>query len=104
MNKISLYLRIAIALGAIILISLLFPDSGFQKYKYELGKKWDYKDLYAPKDFAILKDLKDVDNEKQKLIKGRELVFLKNADTEQNVIERVQDQIVQYLEEKKIRF
>ena len=102
MNNLSYFLRIGIVVGSILLISFLYPDSGHQKYHYDIGKSWDYEDLYAPKDFAILKDLNDVQAEKQNLIDNKELVFIKDEEVKDQVIIQVHKQIFNYLEEAKL--
>ena len=55
--KISLFIVITVT------IVYLFPKGGQFKYNIQKGKPWQYENLYAPFDFAILKTDEDVANE-----------------------------------------
>jgi len=45
----------------------MFPKKGKFKYKYGKGKPWQYENLYAPFDFAILKSNENLEAEKQQI-------------------------------------
>jgi putative nucleotidyltransferase with HDIG domain len=48
---------------SVYLIVSMFPKSGKFKYSFENGKPWQSENLYAPFNFAILKNPIDLDNE-----------------------------------------
>ncbi len=52
-----------IALGTVLLLSLLFPNTLRFKYEFEEGKIWRYDDLYSPFDFGILKPTEELQRE-----------------------------------------
>ena len=51
----------------IVLIVYLFPKGGIFKYEFTKGKPWQYENLYAPFDFAILKTKEEIEAEKQQI-------------------------------------
>lgn len=51
----------------IVLIVYLFPKGGIFKYEFTKGKPWQYENLYAPFDFAILKTKEEIESEKQQI-------------------------------------
>ena len=51
----------------IVLIVYLFPKGGIFKYEFTKGKPWQYENLYAPFDFAILKTKEEIEEEKQQI-------------------------------------
>ncbi|MDD7886970.1 HD family phosphohydrolase [Flavivirga sp. 57AJ16] len=57
------------------LIVYLFPKGGKFKYSFEKGKPWQSENLYAPFDFAIKKNDKEIASEKDVLIKNSVLYF-----------------------------
>lgn len=50
-----------------ILIVYLFPKGGKFKYEIPKGKPWQYDNLYAPFDFAILKTEEEIEKEKEQI-------------------------------------
>jgi len=46
----------------------LLPKGGKFKYEITKGKPWQYENLYAPFDFAILKNEDEIIKEKDKII------------------------------------
>lgn len=60
--KISLFIITAMA------IVYLLPKSGKFKYDITKGKPWQYENLYAPFDFAILKTNDEIVKEKDQII------------------------------------
>ena len=54
---------------SITLLLSLFPKEKTLKFEFSKGKYWLNEDLFAPFDFAISKSDKEVENEKDKLIK-----------------------------------
>ncbi|HLU80451.1 MAG TPA: HDIG domain-containing protein [Flavobacteriaceae bacterium] len=50
------------------LIVYLFPRGSQFKYNFAKGKPWQYENLYAPFDFAILKTEEEIEEEKNRII------------------------------------
>lgn len=50
-----------ITLGMVVLIHAFFPRTGKFKYEFEVGKVWQYDDLYAPFDFPINKSADQIE-------------------------------------------
>ncbi|MEZ4931229.1 MAG: hypothetical protein R2788_03730 [Saprospiraceae bacterium] len=48
-------MQFIMVVAAVILISLLYPNSVKFKYQFQKGQEWRYADLYAPFDFPIKK-------------------------------------------------
>ena len=48
---------------SVYLIVSMFPKSGKFKYSFENGKPWQSENLYAPFNFAVLKNSNDLDIE-----------------------------------------
>ncbi len=61
------YLMVA---GVVAFISFLFPNDVKFKYEFDKGQRWQYGDLRAPFDFAVLKPEEEVEKEKQKIRKS----------------------------------
>jgi putative nucleotidyltransferase with HDIG domain len=55
------YLMVA---GVVVFISFLFPNDVKFRYEFDKGQKWQYGDLRAPFDFAILKPEAEIEEEK----------------------------------------
>ncbi|WP_303315450.1 HDIG domain-containing protein [Flavivirga abyssicola] len=56
-------------------IVYLFPKGGKFKYNFEKGKPWQSENLYAPFDFAIIKNDVEIASEKDELVKKSILYF-----------------------------
>ncbi|MDH3322230.1 MAG: HDIG domain-containing protein [Flavobacteriaceae bacterium] len=68
-----------------VTIVYLFPKGGQFKYNIQKGKPWQYENLYAPFDFAILKSEEDIQKESLEIEENKRLFFTE----EQGVIEKV---------------
>lgn len=55
--------RYLIAAATIFGISLLFPNHQQFNYTFEVGQQWKNQDIYAPFDFAILKEQEEINRE-----------------------------------------
>lgn len=66
-KKIPLIVRIILVLGAITLISFLFPNNSAFPYKYHAGQSWPYTDLYAPFNFAINKSKDEIATSRERI-------------------------------------
>ena len=58
-----------------VTIVYLFPKGGQFPYDIQKGKPWQYKNLYAPFDFAILKTDEDVQKEIEEIEANKKLFF-----------------------------
>ena len=61
----SLFFKIVLWALSTVLIVYLFPKGGKFKYEITKGKPWQYENLYAPFNFAILKTAEDIELEKE---------------------------------------
>jgi len=64
-NQGSLY-KVLLCIASTILIVYLLPKSGKFQFDFQQNKPWQYDNLYAPVDFAILKDKQELDEEQAK--------------------------------------
>jgi putative nucleotidyltransferase with HDIG domain len=55
--------RYLVAIATIFGISLLFPNHQKFNYTFEVGEQWKNQDIYAPFDFAILKEQEEINRE-----------------------------------------
>jgi putative nucleotidyltransferase with HDIG domain len=61
--------RYLIAAATIFIISLLFPNYQQFNYAFEIGQQWKGRDLYAPFDFAVLKEQAEINQQLDSLKK-----------------------------------
>lgn len=66
-NQALFYKVFLFALTAILIVYLL-PKGGKFKYEIPKGKPWQYQNLYAPFDFAILKTDEEIEAEKKDIV------------------------------------
>ncbi len=85
-NKITQARNALLILGAILLISLLFPTKKKPKFRYEIGSQWEYDDLFAPFDYPILKSNEQINQERNSIQQHKEWVFQRNRSVEKNSI------------------
>lgn len=55
---------------AIGFVSWLSPKDSIFKYEFQIGSPWKHTDLFAPFDFAILKTKEQIEQDKEKALKG----------------------------------
>ncbi len=89
-NRITNIRNGLLIIGAIALISLLFPTKKKPKFRYEIGSQWEYDDLYAPFDFSILKSVEQLEEEKQRIKKKKEWFFRRDRTIEHQNIAAVE--------------
>lgn len=70
---------------SVFLIVYFFPTGGQFKYEIIKGKPWQYENLYAPFDFAILKSDKEIAAEKSKIKKTHIPYFKYDVSTAEGV-------------------
>ena len=63
----DLFYKVFLFLLTTVFIVYLFPKGGKFKYEIPKGKPWQYENLYAPFDFAILKTPEELAAEKEKI-------------------------------------
>ncbi|WP_424493466.1 HD family phosphohydrolase [Salinimicrobium sp. GXAS 041] len=63
----ALFYKIFLFLLTTFLVVYLFPKGGKFKYEIPRGKPWQYDNLYAPFDFAILKTPQEIEAEKEQI-------------------------------------
>ena len=78
-----------------VTIVYLFPKGGQFKYNIQKGKPWQYENLFAPSDFAILKTEADLNKEIEEIEANKKLFFT----IDESVFEKVEQQ---YLDKIKL--
>ena len=63
----ALFYKVFLFLLTTVLIVYLFPKGGKFKYEIPRGKPWQYENLYAPFDFAILKTPEEIQQERDQI-------------------------------------
>ena len=71
----SLVYKIILFIVMTVAVVYLFPKGGQFPYDIQKGKPWQYKNLYAPFDFAILKTDEDVGKEIEEIEANKKLFF-----------------------------
>ena len=90
----SLVYKISLFIVITITIVYLFPKGGQFKYNIQKGKPWQYENLYAPFDFAILKTDEDVANEIEEIEANKKLFFTIDEEVYQKVEEQYLSKIL----------
>lgn len=67
------------------IIVYLFPKGSKFKYEYSKGQPWQYENLYAPFDFAILKSDEEIAEEKQEIRNNHTPYFTYNEEIPKQV-------------------
>jgi len=76
-----------------ITVVYLFPKGGQFKYNIQKGKPWQYENLYAPFDFAILKTEEELSKEKEEIEANKQLFFIEKEEVLEKVIKKYESQI-----------
>ncbi len=87
----ALFYKVFLFVLTSVLIVYLLPKGGKFKYDIPKGKPWQYENLYAPFDFAILKTDEEIAAEKQDITRSHIPYY--NFDTEKP--ERVKEDALQ---------
>lgn len=77
-----------------VIIVYLFPEGGQFKYNIQKGKPWQYENLYAPFDFAILKTDEDLQKEVEEIEANKRLFFTVREDVYDKVEQKYMDKIL----------
>lgn len=91
-NQSIIYKSFLLALS-VFLIVYFFPTGGQFKYEIIKSKPWQYENLYAPFDFAILKSSEEISAEKSKIIKTHIPYFNYDVNTAKEVKSSWQNQL-----------
>ncbi|HET8885120.1 MAG TPA: HDIG domain-containing protein [Salinimicrobium sp.] len=81
--------KVFLFLVTTVLVVYLFPKGGKFKYEIPKGKPWQYDNLYAPFDFAILKTEEEIAAEKQE-IKDKHIPYY---DYSESIVETVEQNL-----------
>ncbi|MCK5637678.1 MAG: HDIG domain-containing protein [Flavobacteriaceae bacterium] len=90
----ALIYKVVLFVITTITIVYLFPKGGQFKYNIQKGKPWQYENLYAPFDFAILKSEVDIKNETQEIEENKQLFFTEKEKVIEKVREKYDKQIL----------
>lgn len=103
LNKIyqnhALIYKVVLFLVTTVTIIYLFPKGGQFKYNIQKGKPWQYENLYAPFDFAILKSTEEIDSESNEIEANKQLFFVEREDIVEKVKENYEKRIPIILED-----
>lgn len=91
-NQSIIYKSFLLALS-VFLIVYFFPTGGQFKYEIIKSKPWQYENLYAPFDFAILKSSEEISAEKSKILKTHIPYFKYDVNTAKEVKSSWQNQL-----------
>ena len=91
-NQSIIYKFFLLALS-VFLIVYFFPTGGQFKYEIIKSKPWQYENLYAPFDFAILKSSEEISAEKSKILKTHIPYFNYDVNKAKEIKNSWQDQL-----------
>lgn len=83
----DIFYKVFLFLLTTFLIVYLFPKGGKFKYDIPKGKPWQYENLYAPFDFAILKSPEEIAAEKERINKEHIPYYDYSQETAEEVIQ-----------------
>ena len=94
-----IYKVILVSVSVYLIVSM-FPKSGKFKYSFDNGKPWQSENLYAPFNFAVLKNSFDLENE-VKEIKIKTPAYFDLIITDNNLDSIIDSKLSPFLEELK---
>ncbi|MDR6302129.1 HD family phosphohydrolase [Mesonia maritima] len=89
----ALIYKIFLYLITVALIVYLFPKGSKFKYDITKGKPWQYENLYAPFDFAILKSDEEIEEERQQIQQNHTPYFNVNTEIPEEAAEKLDTNI-----------
>ena len=95
----SLIYKILLFVVITVTVVYLFPKGGQFKYNIQKGKPWQYENLYAPFDFAILKSEEDLAKEREEIEANKQLFFTVREGVLEQVEEKYDVQVLLVLED-----
>ncbi|MHA6280634.1 HD family phosphohydrolase [Salinimicrobium sp. CAU 1759] len=90
----DLFYKVFLFLLTTFIIVYLFPKGGKFKYEIPKGKPWQYENLYAPFDFAILKTPEELAAEKEEINKTHVPYYDYNPEIVQDVEAALEEQYI----------
>lgn len=90
----DLFYKVFLFLLTTFIIVYFFPKGGKFKYEIPKGKPWQYENLYAPFDFAILKTPEELAAEREEIEETHIPYYDYNADVVAEVRSAMEDQYV----------
>ncbi len=90
----ALFYKIFLFIITAVLIVYLLPKAGKFKYEITKGKPWQYENLYAPFDFAILKVDEEIVKEKLQINSNHIPYYNFNDDVVKQIKAKVPEQLV----------
>lgn len=90
----DLFYKVFLFLLTTFIIVYMFPKGGKFKYEIPKGKPWQYENLYAPFDFAILKTAEELAAEKEDINKSHIPYYDYNAEVVPEVEAALEEQYV----------
>ena len=94
-----IYKSLLILTSSIFLL-YLFPREGQFKYEFQKGRLWQYPNYYAPFDFSILKSEKEIQSDKEAVLKTLKPYFRSDLSVKKEVIEKYPNAFIKYFYEK----
>lgn len=85
-NNHHLVYKLLLFIITTFLIVYVFPKSGKFKYSFEKGKPWQSENLYAPFDFAIQKENKELEAERIQIEQSSLIYLMLNEDAQRNTL------------------
>ena len=90
----ALVYKVLLFIVITVTIVYLFPKGGQFPYDIQKGKPWQYPNLYAPFDFAILKTDEDISKEKEEIEANKKLYFTIREDVYKKVEDKYLEKIL----------
>ncbi len=90
----DLFYKVFLFLLTTVIIVYMFPKGGKFKYEIPRGKPWQYENLYAPFDFAILKTPEELSAEKEEINKSHVPYYDYKAEAVEEVEAALEGQFV----------
>ena len=100
----DLFYKVFLFLLTTFLIVYLFPKGGKFKYEIPKGKPWQYENLYAPFDFAILKTPEEIAAEKEEINRTHVPYFDYSEDIALGVETALQEQFTRVFSDTLSRY
>lgn len=89
----ALFYKVFLFILTTVLIVYLLPKGGKFKYEITKGKPWQYENLYAPFDFAILKTDEEIVKEKDQIISNHIPYYNYNEEVVESVKAAAEEKI-----------
>jgi len=102
-NQALFYKVFLFALTAVLIVYLL-PKGGNFKYEIPKGKPWQYENLYAPFDFAILKSEEEIQEERQQIINNHTPYFQFNKEIPSQVKSEVPEVVPEVFPDSILKY